>query len=203
MQPTDVTYEAQISTAADAMIGLTGEVDDDSLHRPTPCAGTDLGALLAHVIGLSEAFTAAARKDLGASTSTAPQVSESVLPDDWRTALPSRVRDLAASWRRPEAWQGMTQAGGVDAPAEIMGTIALSELVLHGWDVARSIGADLDLPDEILQVVYDFHHPPQPQNEREGMFGPVVEVPDDARIVDRLAGLTGRDPFWPHGTLEE
>ncbi|MGC4963118.1 TIGR03086 family metal-binding protein [Gordonia sp. DT218] len=203
MQPTDVTYAGQISTAADAILGLAAKVDHDMLHRPTPCVGTDLGALLAHVIGLSEAFAAAARKDVGPSTSTAPQVSESVLPDDWRTMLPSRVRDLASSWQRPEAWQGMTQAGGVDAPAEIMGTVALSELVLHGWDVARSIGVDLELPDGILQIVYDFHHPPQPQSERDGMFGPVVEVPEDARLVDRLAGLTGRDPFWPHGTLEE
>ncbi|MCX2963423.1 TIGR03086 family metal-binding protein [Gordonia aquimaris] len=112
----------------------------------------------------------------------------------------------AGSRRRMEhsrGRDGMTQAGGVEAPAEVMGTIALSELVLHGWDVARAIGIDYALPEEILQVVFDFHHPPGPQSERDGMFGPVVAVPDDARLIDRLAGLTGRDPFWPHGTLEE
>ena len=30
----------------------------------------------------------------------------------------------------------------------------------------------------------------------------VVEVPDDAPLLDRLVGLCGREPFWPHGTLE-
>lgn len=101
------------------------------------------------------------------------------------------------------AWEGMTQAGGVDLPAEVMGMVALSELVLHGWDVAHAADIAFDIPDEILQVVFDFHYPPQPQDEREGMFGPVVEVPGDAPLVDRLAGLTGRDPRWPNSTPED
>ena len=91
----------------------------------------------------------------------------------------------------------MTRAGGVELPAEIMGLVALSELVLHGWDIARAMGIPFDISDDILQVVFDLHYPPQPQEERDGMFGPVVEVPDDAPLVDRLAGLTGRDPRWP------
>jgi hypothetical protein len=32
---------------------------------------------------------------------------------------------------------------------------------------------------------------------RDGnLFGPVVPVPDDAPVLDRLLGLTGRDPKW-------
>jgi hypothetical protein len=32
---------------------------------------------------------------------------------------------------------------------------------------------------------------------RDGtLFGPIVEVPDDAPALDRLLGLTGRDPSW-------
>ncbi|AZG45860.1 TIGR03086 family metal-binding protein [Gordonia insulae] len=203
MQHTDVTFASQISAAADAMAGLAAKVSDDMLGRPTPCTDTDLAAMLGHVVGLSAAFAAAARKDNGPLTSTAPDVSHTELPAEWRSALTRNLGDLVDGWRDPDAWRGMTKAGGVEAPAEVLGTVALSELVLHGWDVARSIGVDYELPDGILQIVYDFHFPPQPQSEREGMFGPVVDIPDDARLVDRLAGLTGRDPFWPHGSLEE
>ena len=35
----------------------------------------------------------------------------------------------------------MTRAGGIDLPGEIMGPVALAEVVIHGWDVARAIGA--------------------------------------------------------------
>ena len=32
----------------------------------------------------------------------------------------------------------MTRAGGVELPAEVMGNVALAEVVIHGWDVARA-----------------------------------------------------------------
>lgn len=195
-------YTAQMQAAAEEMVRLAAKVPDESLERPTPCADMDLAALLGHVVGLCTAFAAAGRKEFGPLTSTPPDPSASELPGDWHEQLTINLRDLVQSWHSSGAWEGMTQAGGVDAPAEIMGTIALSELVLHGWDVARAIGVDYGADDSVLAPVFDLHHPPQPQSEREGMFGPVVEVPDDAPLLDRLVGLCGREPFWPHGTLE-
>jgi hypothetical protein len=35
-----------------------------------------------------------------------------------------------------------------------------------------------------------------PADEPEGLFGPVVPVPADAPLFDRLLGQTGRDPRW-------
>jgi hypothetical protein len=32
-----------------------------------------------------------------------------------------------------------------------------------------------------------------------GLFGPPVPVPDDAPLLARLLGLTGRDPAWRAG----
>jgi len=45
---------------------------------------------------------------------------------------------LAGAWQEPDAWTGMTVAGPVEMPGEIAGLVALNELVIHGWDVARS-----------------------------------------------------------------
>ncbi|MCH5645219.1 TIGR03086 family metal-binding protein [Gordonia sp. ABSL49_1] len=192
-----------IEIAANQMIDLAAKVTDDQLTRATPCDGTDLSGLLAHVIGLSAAFAAAGHKEFGPLTSTPPNPGAETLPDFWWASLTGNLRDLVLSWQRPDAWEGMTQAGGFEAPAEVLGTVALSELVLHGWDVARSIGVDYTIPDPVASAVFDLHHPPEPQSERDGMFGPIVEVPEDAPILDRLVGLAGRQPFWPHGTLEE
>lgn len=30
----------------------------------------------------------------------------------------------------------------------------------------------------------------------EGLFGPVVDVPADAPLLDRVIGLSGRNPSW-------
>ena len=35
---------------------------------------------------------------------------------------------------------GTTKAGGLELPGEVAGLVALDELVIHGWDVARSSG---------------------------------------------------------------
>ncbi len=190
-------YTTELSTAAKFVTTLAAKTPDEWLSRPTPCESYDVGGMFAHVIGLSRAFTAAGRKDIGALTNTPPRPEDQVLPAEWRMTLLADVGELVAAWSDPASWEGMTQAGGVMAPAEILGTVALSELVIHGWDISRSIGVDEVLADDVLQVVYDFHYPPQPQAERDGMFGPVVDVPVEASLSARLAGLAGRDPFWP------
>ncbi|MDL9936200.1 TIGR03086 family metal-binding protein [Gordonia sp. ABSL1-1] len=195
--------DAQLDTAAATLIDITAKVTDDMLIRPTPCAGVDVAGLLGHVVGLSQAFAAAGRKEFGPLTDTPPDPAAYDLPDPWRPAIVGELRALVRAWDDDASWEGMTRAGGVDAPAQILGTIALSEVVLHGWDLARAIGAEYEIDGAIAKTVFDFHHPPRPQEEREGMFGPVVDVPEDAPLMDRLAGLAGRDPFWPHGTLEE
>ena len=52
-----------------------------------------------------------------------------------RRASPAHaaVVELAAAWRDPAAWEGMTEAGGLRMPADVMGAVALDQLVLHGW----------------------------------------------------------------------
>ena len=99
-------------------------------------------------------------------SSGGPSASASVLAADRRTRLPTRLDALVAARRSPSAWEGMTVAAGVEMAAPAMAVVALEELVGESPE------------------------------ERAGLYGPRVPVPDDAPAFDRLLELTGRDPGW-------
>nr|WP_232806937.1 hypothetical protein [Geodermatophilus chilensis] len=50
--------------------------------------------------------------------------------------------DLVAAWRRPQDWDGTAEAGGITMPAHVAATVALNEVLVHGWDLAVATGQD-------------------------------------------------------------
>jgi uncharacterized protein (TIGR03086 family) len=188
-----------LGPAARQMAALVSRVGDDQLTEPTPCAPTTLGDLVQHVDGMSLAFTAAAIKDIGPATSSVPPPDAALLGPDWRTRIPAQLDALAVAWADASAWQGTTQAGGVTLPADVAGRIALNELVLHGWDIAKASGQPFDGESWSLQACLESlsaMYPPEQPDRRVGLFGPAVEVPADVSLVDQVVGLSGRDPAW-------
>jgi uncharacterized protein (TIGR03086 family) len=188
-----------LEPATQQMADLVRGVPDTRLDAPTPCPGYTLGDLLDHVGGFALAFTGAAKKTFGDETSQGPAGDASRLGDDWRTRIPRDLAALAEAWRDPAAWSGTTQAGGLELPGGVAGVVVLDELVIHGWDIARASGQPYDYDPALLEVVHDFvaqFSEPGQEAAREGLFGPVVAVPKEAPLLDRVLGLTGRDPRW-------
>ncbi|WP_267242097.1 TIGR03086 family metal-binding protein [Streptomyces sp. PR69] len=189
--------------AARGVARLLDSVRDERLSDPTPCPEYAVRELLAHLTDLSAAFRDAARKDLGPTTGTDPGAAVPVLRDDWRTVLPRRLGELAEAWRQPAAWQGDTQAGGVPLPAAVAGRVALNELLIHGWDLARATGQPYAPEEASLTVSYGLLAPAAESaaddGESGGLFGPPVPVPQSAPLLDRVIGLSGRRPDWRPG----
>jgi uncharacterized protein (TIGR03086 family) len=181
-----------LETAARRMVALLQATPAGALDWPTPCEYYAVGDLLDHVRGAALAFTAAARKT---PTEVAPSGDGADLPADWRTQLQRDVLDLAEAWRSPGAWEGTTRAGGVDLPADVAGIVALDEVVIHGWDLARAIGAPASYAGPGLEAVHETVRHFRSQGI-DGLFGPEVAVPNDAPLFDRVLGLSGRDPGW-------
>jgi uncharacterized protein (TIGR03086 family) len=176
---------------------LVADIGDDQLGAPTPCRGMTVADLLDHLDGLCLAFTGAAAKD-GTAGNRAPSADGSRLGPDWRPRISGRLADLASAWRDEAAWTGKTRAGGADLPGEVAGRVAVNEVVVHGWDIATATGHDYACETELVQAAYAFVQPTVTQNPdgSPGLFGPPVSVPDSAPLLDRLIGLTGRDPAW-------
>ncbi|MFI1933513.1 TIGR03086 family metal-binding protein [Streptomyces sp. NPDC020330] len=208
----DAAAPPDLEPAARRIAALLGPLDDSRLDGPTPCPDYAVRELLGHLTGLATAFRDAARKDLGASTDVSPDAALPVLDDDWREVLPLRLDEMAAAWRSPDAWTGMTRAGGVELPGEVAGAVALNELVVHGWDLARSTGqpyaageAELRSCEALLAPAGSGPDSPDGPDGSDGsdggsLFGPPVPVPDDAPPLDRVIALSGRRPDWQPGS---
>ncbi|MFL9656879.1 TIGR03086 family metal-binding protein [Streptomyces sp. PB17] len=176
---------------------LADGVRDDRLADPTPCPDLAVRNLLGHLTGLAVAFRDAARKDLGPTTDTSPEASVPDVGPGWREELAKALGELADAWREPDAWTGMTRAGGIDLPGDVAGAVVADELVIHGWDLARATGQDYAPDPAALQAAYGLLAAAAQESDRDqGMFGPVVAVPADAPLMERAVGLSGRDPGW-------
>jgi len=191
-----------LDPAAQAVAHLLDSVTDDQLAGPTPCTQMSVATLLDHLMGLTLAFTWAAGKIRPPADGPAPRpglAAADNLDPDWRSELPKRLTELVEAWREPSAWTGQAEAGGVTMPAEVAAAVALDEIVLHGWDLARATGQPYTCDPASTAVVLEFvtrAADAEPGQLRDGLFGPPVEVPADASAFDRALGLAGRDPGW-------
>jgi uncharacterized protein (TIGR03086 family) len=163
-----------LTPACRALTTLVAGIDDARLGDPTPCIGMTVGDVLAHLDEVARGATAAA----GGDAPAAP-------------GLPAALDALAVAWSDPTAWDGET-AGPVTLPNATWGRIALTEVVVHGWDLARATGRGFVPDPATLQVclahVRDLV-PPLPE-----LWGTPVDLPDDAPLLDRVVAGTGRRP---------
>jgi uncharacterized protein (TIGR03086 family) len=189
------TTGPDMGVQATELARLVAAVRDDQLGAPTPCGDLPVAALLDHVHGLAVGLRLSAEKT---PDENPPSPSADALPADWRTRIPRELDELVAAWAAPGALEGTTRAGLAELPAPVMAVVALNEVLVHGWDLAVALGEPYAVDDGAVQrclehAVWFAEAVPE---GRDAIYGPVVPVPDAAPALDRLLGLTGRDPGW-------
>jgi uncharacterized protein (TIGR03086 family) len=65
---------------------------------------------------------------------------------------------------------------------------------MRAWDIAKVLGVDPTLPNDLVQGLWDELSPVADEYRKYGVFPAAIPVPDDAPLMQRLLGLTGRDP---------
>jgi uncharacterized protein (TIGR03086 family) len=65
---------------------------------------------------------------------------------------------------------------------------------LRANDIAKVIGVDPTLPDDLVQGLWEQIEPHAEEWRKIGVYGPAVAVPDNAPLQARVLGLTGRQP---------
>lgn len=161
------------------------------LDAPTPCATWDLRALLGHLLAWTPVLAATGRRQAVAL----PDEGTDLVVGDWPATLDAARHELVAAWRDPAAWTGTVTMGGPDAlPADMIGGMVLGELVVHGWDLGRSVGRTPDWPPEVLEAALTAVSGMAEQGRGMGVFADEVPLAGSASTLDRVLALSGRDP---------
>lgn len=164
---------------ADAFGERLAAVTDAQWADATPCSEWNVRQLVDHAVD--------AQRRLGGLFGAA--ITDGA---DWaatRAAVETAIADPAnlAGNAPPQVFGGMPKH-------QLLG-IAVGDLLLHTWDLARATGGDETLPAEAVEaVLMGFRRMPEPVLRSSRMFGPAVEVADDAGEQDQLLAFTGRQP---------
>ena len=70
-----------------------------------------------------------------------------------------------------------------------------NEVAVHGWDLAQATGNDITIDDEVLQPVIEAARlgiPAEARGMEDFPFGPVVEPPSGATVLEQLVAWCGR-----------
>jgi uncharacterized protein (TIGR03086 family) len=175
--------------ACDEMTKIVAGVGDGRLDDATPCADFRVRDLLQHVDLVAVGSVATARKE---TEEAAPDPLD--LGAGWRERVAEHLRELAAVWAEPATWEGTSSGAGIALPNELWGKIAFTEVVVHGWDLARATGQGFALPEASVRACWEHVAEFVPGAPIAGLWGPPVEVAGDAPLIDRIVALTGRRP---------
>jgi len=167
------------------------------LGRPTPCEGWTLADLLAHMTVQDRGFAAAAR---GAVTTV-----DNWVPEYFGDDAIARYAEAADEVSQALAEEGVLERGFVlpefTAKEPIPGPRAirahLIDAVVHGWDVARTVGVKYELDDEVLAESLAIAESIPDGENRGTFFSRAVAADPQAPVLDRIVAHLGRSPSWP------
>lgn len=192
-------HRIAVRTSVDVVSGVT----TDDLRRPTPCAGWDLRALLAHMTVQHHGFAASARghgADLEVWDSASVVDAVSRDPAGTYAAAAADVLEafavddiLTASFELPEFGPGATTPGTMAIGFHFV------DYVVHAWDVARTMGAPLDLPDDVIAAVEPIAIGVPDGDFRAAAGSPfqrAIATDETASVLDRILLHLGRSPSW-------
>jgi uncharacterized protein (TIGR03086 family) len=177
------------SEAMNLLIDAVKQIPSESWDLPSNLQGWTIRDLVGHVTG-----SAAKVVVLVEGGEIWQKPSE---PDDWKSEDPAaRLRELAARLQDalPSAeMDAMRPSPQGEVPLHRALTYPVSDLALHSWDVYRSLGRPVELPEDLLAFCRELvESVPEDMLRRPGGFGPAQPLPEDATPTARFMAYLGR-----------
>jgi uncharacterized protein (TIGR03086 family) len=189
MDPLDV-----LARAAAGFSATLAQVAPDQWDAPSGVGDWSVRALVDHVIGGDRMSTAIL--DGGSRADGLAEFARSASDIDPVAAFAEASSDMLSAFAVPGALEMTVAHPAMEMPGSQLLGFRLGEYGLHGWDLARAIGAVDAIDPDVLAALWGLLEPLAPFLAATGMFGdgPSGTVPADAPLQVRVLDLSGRRP---------
>jgi uncharacterized protein (TIGR03086 family) len=182
---------------ADAFERNIAAVRPDRWANQSPCEAWNARDVVDHIVSMHGYML----RPVGRELSPAPTVA-----DDPLRAFRAARADVEAVLDDPElSGTECDTPNGRMTVAQQIDEVVSDDLVLHGWDLARATGQDETIDsDDVARLwaittaipaeLMEKYRTPGAFGPGVEVFGPEVNVAEDAPLQDRLLGLIGRNP---------
>lgn len=166
----------------------------DQLDDATPCTEFTVRDVINHITGGATMFAAAFEEGFVSDDELARVMGGDLLGDDPAAAFAAARERVTAAVRLAGApddvlafpWGEMTREAAVQ--------LALFDVGVHAWDLARATGQELRLSDDLALAILAFAASIGIDDARGMMFAEEIVIVETAPAWDRVAAYTGRQP---------
>lgn len=180
---------ARFRRVAGTFDGVAAQVAGVGWDHPTPCTGWVGRDVVRHLVDWVPGLFAPAGITLDPSTSVDddPLVAWRRLSGAVQTALDDPDRATADLTVEPLGTMPLSMA---------IGRFVTPDVLVHTWDLARSIGIEVELDERLSEHVLAGFHAAADMLVASGHFAAAAEVDATASAQDRMLAASGRDPDW-------
>ncbi len=176
--------------ANDAFGDKVHAVRDDQWANTTPCTEWNVRMLANHLIAenlwIPPLLDGKTIEDVG------DRFDGDVTGQDPKATWDQAAKETNEAVAQEGAMERTVHLSYGDVPGERYLSEVFCDLVVHGWDLARAIGADEAMDPELLDACFDIGVPIVKKWKAFGMFGPEIEPPPGADRQTELLALYGR-----------
>jgi uncharacterized protein (TIGR03086 family) len=183
-------------------VKVVDSVRPADLAAPTPCEGWTLTDLLTHMTAQHRGFAAAARGFGDDPNVWRTDTISAAIAADPTATYAEAARDVLAAFADDAAPHASFTLPDFGPHATFPGAVAIGfhfiDYVVHGWDVAESLGLAYTLPDDVVDAALPLAFAVPDGEFRDTPAAPfrrAVATPA-ATTLDRILRHLGRDPDW-------
>lgn len=168
-------------------------IHDDQWEAPTPCSDWSVRDLVGHLVS-EQAWVPALVRDGATVDAVGDSLDGDLLGADPVAAWEAVAEASRTVFAEPGALDRTVHLSFGDMPAGDYCAQLVTDLTVHAWDLSRAIGADEELPGDLLSFAVREVTPHAAELEKSGLFAAPEEPPPGADVQTKLLCLVGRRP---------